>query len=257
MTWQQPHVEDIQQFHSVRIILTDIEGTTSSISFVKDVLFPYASEHLSGHIKQHQQQLKTLFEDVCALSQNVHHASDIKAITQQLQQWIADDVKATPLKTLQGQIWQQGYECGDYQAHMYPDAVERLRHWNDIGIPLYIYSSGSVKAQQLFFQYSDHGDLLPLFSGHFDTHIGTKQDANSYRQILNQLQQVYANLKPSEVLFLSDIEAELIAAETAGMQCAWLRREADSNASEQSERCYHRTFESIAIMPAEQDTTHI
>lgn len=231
-----------------RLILTDIEGTTSSISFVKEVLFPYASAHLADYVIQHQDQLQDLLQDIVTASDKLDDRQDIDGIIQQLQHWIAADIKATPLKTLQGLIWQQGYQDGAYQAHMYEDAVTKLKDWSQQNIPLYVYSSGSVKAQHLFFQYSDQGDLRGLFKGHFDTRVGAKQNPDSYRRITAQLQQTYPDLQPIEIMFLSDIEAELVAAETAGLRTAWLRRKEDCDADHNSSRPYLSSFDSIEIM---------
>lgn len=219
------------EFNHVKIILTDIEGTTSSISFVKDVLFPYAAEKLPAFLRQHhknaavQQPIQATVE-LAKQEGNDLMANDLNRVIECLLQWIRNDKKATPLKALQGMIWKQGYEQGDYQAHMYPDATAQLQQWHDAGIPLYVYSSGSVQAQKLFYQYSQDGDLLPLFSGHFDTTSGGKRDDQSYRNILAELQKNH-DIAADNVLFLSDIEQELDAAYDAGMQTCWLIREGD------------------------------
>jgi enolase-phosphatase E1 len=110
---------------------------------------------------------------------------------------------------------------------MYPDATEYLKKWHDSGLPLYVYSSGSVKAQELFFGYSQDGNLLPLFKGHFDTLMGGKRETQSYRNILAELQKTHTGLNAADVLFLSDIEEELDAAKEAGMQTVWLLRDSD------------------------------
>ena len=219
---------------SVKVILTDIEGTTSSISFVKDVLFPYAAEHLPQYVRDHinddavkaalQQTAELAAEDGENLS-NDDIADNTDALIEKLLQCIAEDRKATPLKALQGLIWKTGYENGDYQAHMYPDATEYLKKWHDSGLPLYVYSSGSVKAQELFFGYSQDGNLLPLFKGHFDTLVGGKRETQSYLNILAELQKTYSDLNAADVLFLSDIKEELDAAKEAGMQTVWLLRD--------------------------------
>lgn len=223
---------------TIKVILTDVEGTTSSISFVKEVLFPYAAEHLSGYVRanqdneQVQQQLaataQLLLDEAPDSEVSLDDLSaDTDALINTLLDWIAEDRKATPLKALQGLIWAEGYQNGDYQAHMYADATRCLKQWKEQGLALYVYSSGSVKAQQLFFGYSQDGDLLPLFSGHFDTQVGHKQQADSYRNILTALQQDIDGLQADEVLFLSDIEAELDAARDAGLQTCWLIRDGD------------------------------
>ncbi|MEC8443339.1 MAG: acireductone synthase [Pseudomonadota bacterium] len=217
---------------NVKLILTDIEGTTSSISFVKDVLFPYAADHLPAFVKANlnDEKVQTALQQTAELAAedgDVINADDTDALITKLLQWISEDRKATPLKTLQGLIWKTGYENGDYQAHMYPDATEYLKKWHDSGLPLYVYSSGSVKAQELFFGYSQDGNLLPLFKGHFDTLVGGKRETQSYRNILAELQKTHAGLNAKDVLFLSDIKEELDAAKEAGMQTVWLVREDD------------------------------
>ncbi len=215
---------------NVKLILTDIEGTTSSISFVKDVLFPYAADNLPAFVKENinDEKVQTALQQTAELAaedgDNIS-ADNTDALIAKLLQWISEDRKATPLKALQGLIWKTGYENGDYRAHMYPDATEYLKKWNDSGLPLYVYSSGSVKAQELFFGYSLDGNLLPLFKGHFDTLMGGKRETQSYLNILAELQKTHAGLNAADVLFLSDIEEELDAAKEAGMQTVWLVRE--------------------------------
>ncbi len=218
------------QFHDVKVILTDIEGTTSSISFVKDVLFPYAEKKLPAFLRQHHED-PTVQQHIQASveleEQDGNHLTtdNIDGVIECLLQWIRDDKKATPLKAIQGMIWKQGYENGDYQAHMYPDATARLKQWYNQGLPLYVYSSGSIQAQKLFYGYSQDGDLLPLFSGHFDTTSGGKRDQQSYRNILADLQKQH-DIQAGNVLFLSDLEEELDAAYEVGMQTVWIQRDA-------------------------------
>jgi enolase-phosphatase E1 len=231
---------------NVKLILTDIEGTTSSITFVKDVLFPYAADHLPAFVKENtnDEKVQTALQQTAELAaedgENIS-ADNTDALIAKLLQWISEDRKATPLKALQGLIWKTGYENGDYQAHMYPDATEYLKKWHDNGLPLYVYSSGSVKAQELFFGYSQDGNLLPLFKGHFDTLVGGKRETQSYLNILAQLQKTYSDLNASDVLFLSDIKEELDAAKEAGIQTVWLLRDSDIPADAE-----HRAVKSFA-----------
>ena len=201
-------------------IVTDIEGTTSRISFVTDILFPYAAAQLPQFIER-QQHLPEVAAELSACRQllNDENAS-VAAIGKALQQWIQQDRKYTPLKALQGMVWQHGYQTGAFTGHLYDDVVSQLQHWHSQGVKLYVYSSGSVQAQQLLFQYSDAGDLTPLFSGYFDTRIGAKRDISSYAAILQQLQ-----LPPKQVLFLSDVTAELDAAAQLGIDTVQLIRE--------------------------------
>lgn len=203
-----------------RAILTDIEGTTSSIAFVHEVLFPYAAKKLPGYVERHGDDpvLNALLDDTRELAGEPDASR--QRCTEILLQWIAEDRKATPLKTLQGMVWKQGFNNGDFTGHVYDDAVENLQRWHASGIPLYIYSSGSVAAQKLFFGHSDAGNLLPLFSGHFDTATGGKREAGSYRAIAESI-----GLQAEEILFLSDVVEELDAAREAGMATVQLVRE--------------------------------
>lgn len=201
-------------------IITDIEGTTSRISFVTDILFPYAARELPAFIRANtaQPDVATALATCRELIQQPE-ASTEQIITQLLA-WIAEDKKVTPLKTLQGMVWQHGYQSGAFTGHLYADAAEQLQHWYNLGIRLYVYSSGSVQAQQLLFQYSDYGNLTALFSGYFDTRVGAKGDISSYAAILQQLQ-----LPPKQVLFLSDVVAELDAARALSIATVQLIRE--------------------------------
>jgi enolase-phosphatase E1 len=230
----------------IRTILTDIEGTTSSISFVKDVLFPYAARELPRFIREHagDPAVRELVRE-SAIEAGVEH-DDLEAIIDRLLTWIEEDRKATPLKALQGLVWESGYASGDYRAHVYEDAWRNLKRWSEEGYNLYVYSSGSIHAQHLFFRYSERGDLLPLFSGHFDTGIGGKKDPGSYRAIVDALA---AN--PAEILFLSDVREELDAARDAGLHTCWLLRPEDSSAGEAEIRAaghrMARSFDEIVI----------
>ncbi|WP_058834522.1 acireductone synthase [Luteimonas abyssi] len=203
-----------------RIILTDIEGTTSSISFVKEVLFPYAREQLPAFVAAHAADREVRrWLDAVAGEAGVASDDEVVAI---LQSWIDADRKHTALKALQGLLWADGYRNGAYSAHMYPDAVASLRAWHAEGHRIAVYSSGSVAAQKLFFGYSDAGDLSPLVSAWFDTEIGGKREAVSYVRIAEALQ-----ASPSDIVFLSDVVAELDAARDAGLQTVLLDRRDD------------------------------
>ncbi|SDD12906.1 acireductone synthase [Aquimonas voraii] len=206
---------------TIRALLTDIEGTTSSISFVKDVLFPYARRALPAFLKARGKDPEVA-RWVDAVAAELGAAGPDTCIPEVLQGWIDEDRKHTALKALQGMIWKAGYENGDYAAHVYADAAAQLRAWHAAGLPLYVYSSGSVGAQKLFFGHSEAGDLLPLFSGHFDTEIGGKREAASYTRIADALQ-----LAPAEILFLSDVVEELDAARAAGMRTVLIDRADD------------------------------
>ncbi|OOG47062.1 acireductone synthase [Rhodanobacter sp. C01] len=204
----------------IRAIVTDIEGTTSSISFVRDVLFPYARKRLPAFIETHGDRPEVqhwLHE--AAVEAGLVEASR-QDIVELLLQWIDQDRKSTALKALQGMIWKDGYAAGDYRAHFYPEVAARLRDWRANGLHLYIYSSGSVPAQQLFFRYSEAGDLTPLLAGYFDTETGPKRETESYQRIAAAIDE-----QPGHILFLSDIVEELDAARAAGFHTGWLIRE--------------------------------
>jgi enolase-phosphatase E1 len=199
-------------------ILTDIEGTTSSISFVKDVLFPYARRELPRFVQQHggEPEVRHWLDVVAA-----EHGGTCQdeMIVEALQGMIDQDRKHTALKALQGMIWLEGYRSLDFTAHVYPDVAPRLRAWHAAGHRLAAYSSGSVAAQKLLFGNCDAGDLLPLFDAFFDTEVGHKRDADSYRLIADRLDRA-----TGDILFLSDVVAELDAARDAGMRTALLDR---------------------------------
>lgn len=206
-------------------ILLDIEGTTSSISFVHDVMFPFVLERLETFLADHFER-SDVREACLQIAQdagydsldtwNQEHAgqSPRELVRAEVQRLMAGDVKATGLKALQGLIWEGGFHSGQLQAHIYDDVVPAIRRWRDAGIDVRIYSSGSVGAQKLFFGHlAGQGDCLDLFSGHYDTTIGSKKDEGSYRRIAEDW-----GLPAAEILFVSDIAEELTAARSAGFQ---------------------------------------
>jgi enolase-phosphatase E1 len=206
---------------SPRFVLTDIEGTTSSISFVKDVLFPYARAQLPAFVRARGGEPEVRrWLDAAAVDAGGVCSDD--TLIETLQGWIDSDRKHTALKALQGMIWVAGYDHGDYQAHIYPDAAVALPRWRDSGHALYVFSSGSVPAQKLLFGHTSAGDLKPLFSGWFDTEIGGKREADSYRRIARDVG------RPAvEGVFLSDVVEELDAAREAGFDTVLLDRPQD------------------------------
>jgi enolase-phosphatase E1 len=202
----------------MKAIITDIEGTTSSLSFVKEILFPYARDHITAYITSH--------DNDPAIQEALNEARKIagaELTTDQLIeafiQWIDLDKKVTPLKTIQGLLWEKGYREGHFKGHIYADAVDSLRKWQRLGFKIFVYSSGSVYAQKLLFGHTEHGDLNPLFSGYFDTHIGVKTSPDSYSKIASSIE-----IQPENCLFLSDIKEELDAAHRSGMHVIWLTR---------------------------------
>lgn len=216
----------------IRAILTDIEGTTSSIRFVKDVLFPFARERLPAFVATHadtpdvQHWLHEAAREAELVSATETEIIDL------LIGWIDADRKSTALKALQGMIWEEGYRDREFTAHIYADAARKLREWHASGLRLYVYSSGSVPAQKLLFANTESGNLGDVFSGYFDTMTGAKRDAASYVRIADAIGEPAAR-----ILFLSDIVEELDAAGAAGMQTILLARAPDACPADSRHRC--------------------
>ncbi len=205
----------------IKAIIMDIEGTTTSIAFVYDVLFPYAKQNLPAYIHEHEND-DLVREQLALVSKESGEELDTEAVVQRLLEWMDKDRKVTPLKTLQGLIWEHGYRKGDFKGHVYSDVPGSLQRWQDNGISLYIYSSGSVHAQKLLFEHTEYGDLTRFMTGYFDTRIGNKQESESYERITKLI-----DIPPEEILFLSDSEAELKAADKAGLKTILLDRDND------------------------------
>lgn len=207
----------------IKYILTDIEGTTSSIHFVYDVLFPYFKENLK-QLTQHAQlsEVKQAFAEVMEIASqedglNITTTEEALAC---LLKWANEDRKLTPLKTLQGIIWKSAYESGAIQGHVYDDVPTALNQWRALGLKIGVFSSGSIAAQKLLFKYSTFGDLSIHFSNHFDTTTGSKREEKTYEQIVQ-----FLGLEATQILFLSDTVEELEAAKNAGLQTIQLLRE--------------------------------
>ncbi len=216
---------------NIRFILTDIEGTTTSVSFVYEILFPYFRNNIEK-LKSliHLPEVKEAFNQTIIIAKEEGVTlSDDDQIIQQLLTWSLADKKITPLKTLQGILWEEGYKSGEIKGHVYLDVAPNLVKWKNQGIQLGVFSSGSVAAQKLIFGYSENGDLTSNFSAYFDTNTGGKREVETYSKISKEL-----SISPSEILFLSDIKEELEAADKAGFQTVQLVREGDGKAWENS-----------------------
>lgn len=209
----------------MKYILTDVEGTTTSISFVHEVLFPFAKYNLKNYISKNSQtpDVQNILNQTkkTAIEENQKIINDAE-VCDLLIHWIEIDRKHPALKNLQGLIWEQGYVSGEIKGHVYKDVPMALELWKKKGINLGVYSSGSVKAQHLIFEFSTVGNLRPYFLDHFDTAVGHKREVTSYLNIAKIL-----DLDPSEILFLSDIKEELDAARLAKMDTIQLVRQSD------------------------------
>lgn len=197
-------------FNDCSAVLLDIEGTTTPVDFVYEVLFPYARERLASFVGP----LSSTDEDLQQLRRELlSEPSRPQFDDVQYLEWLMDsDRKSTALKAIQGRIWEKGYEEGTLQGVVYPDVPPALQRWTAEGKKIAIFSSGSVLAQKLIFGKSDHGDLTRFISGYFDTTTGPKRESHSYIKIAGALA-----FEPTDIAFVSDMEPELEAAEEAGM----------------------------------------
>ena len=217
-------------FTGVRHVIVDIEGTTSASAFVYDVLFPYARERFAPWIDVHANETETAAV-IASVGAEIgvgdpSHDQVVEALTE----WTDADRKVTPLKTLQGLIWEQGFANGDLTSHFFPDAITALSDWHDAGLPISVYSSGSVLAQRNWYAHSPAGDLTPWMSDYYDTaNAGPKRESSSYRAIAEAI-----DADPGSLLFCSDVVAELVAASQAGWQVVRVRRAGEPHAVEDS-----------------------
>ena len=228
-------------FENIQGILLDIEGTTSSISFVYDEMFPFVRRELdsflSGNWSDSEvqaacQQIVSDADGNCELTQT--------AIRDEVIRLMDNDVKATGLKSLQGLIWKSGFANGELVAHVYDDVLPALKRWKEAGIDIRVYSSGSVAAQKLFFGHTEHGSLLEFFSGHYDTTTGPKREPDSYRTIATEFGHA-----PDCLLFLSDVAAETAAAAESGWHTSLTIRPGNEPVGENQPR--NNSFDSIQI----------
>lgn len=220
----------LPESEKIQAILLDIEGTTTPLAFVYDVLFPYAARELNIFIRRHfhDSEIRRFLESLRqqraldaslgltppAWNDNSEEA-EIKSLAEYGRWLMKQDRKDPSLKSLQGLVWQEGYAAGELRGQVYADVPKALQRWHEQGKGSYIYSSGSVLAQKLLFQSTEHGDLTDMLDGFFDTEVGAKSDSKSYRTISAQIR-----CEPGQVLFISDATRELEAAEAAGMHTA-------------------------------------
>jgi enolase-phosphatase E1 len=202
-------------------ILLDVEGTTSAVAYVYDVMFPFAARELDHYVETHWDHaaLAPVREEAATDSGDPTAATDRERFLAAMREWMAGDAKITSLKQLQGLIWEAGFKSGELTAHVYDDVLPALERWKKAGRAVGIYSSGSVHAQKLFFGHTERGDLSQYFEVHFDTLVGPKRDEFSYLKIADQWRH-----PPEDILFVSDVVEELDAARDAGMGTALCRR---------------------------------
>ncbi len=219
-----------QYGNQAEVILLDIEGTTTPVEYVFGVLFPFAHAHVESFLQTHSQdsaviddlkQLRQEYEaDVAkGLSVPMWEDKSILAAVPYIQNLIAIDRKSTGLKSLQGKIWEQGYRYGTLRSQVFNDVKPAFERWTRAGKRLFIFSSGSIQAQQLLFQNTEMGDLTGFLSGYFDTETGPKKEPDSYHKIAQAIGAPAVN-----ILFISDVTDELRAAQAAGMQTLFSQR---------------------------------
>ena len=208
-----------------KAVLLDIEGTTTPIEFVHETLFPYAKERIGKYVEMH---FGALSNEIAQLVDESSHdggytipldPTEPGSVSHYLEHLIDRDRKSTPLKSIQGQLWMEGYESGELTSVVFPDVPPAFERWRKEGKIVAIYSSGSVLAQQLLFRHTDHGDLTPFISEYFDTATGAKREPESYSKIAISL-----GFAPAEIVFVSDVPGELASAADAGMSTALVVR---------------------------------
>ena len=244
-------------------LLLDIEGTTCPVSFVSDVLFPFAKQELSTYIKQNWDKIpdnkpiqaakKEWLDDESPESMQIKQQAmkgeteEIEALIQYLKHLISIDKKSTALKDLQGKIWEHGYNNGDLKSQLFPETAECLQEWRKQGITLSVYSSGSVQAQKLLYKHSPAGDLEKLFSHWFDTHTGPKKSTESYIRIAEQL-----GSSPNKIWFVSDNGAECDSARLAGMHTLFSLRDGNPDRDPRDHTVVQSLREVSALLTGEQ-----
>ena len=243
-------------------LLLDIEGTTCPVSFVSEILFPFAKQELSNFIKQNwnnntqnraiqdankewsvDQSIESLLLKKQADRQQVHEAD---GLIKYLKHMISIDKKSTALKDLQGKIWEYGYRNGELKAELFPETAACLHQWHEHGLTLSVYSSGSIQSQKLLYRYSSQGNLESLFSNWFDTHTGPKKSTNSYTKIAHQL-----NSAPGNIWFVSDNGAECDAARAAGINTLFILRDGNPDREPKDHTVIKTLHEISAFLAAE------
>jgi enolase-phosphatase E1 len=245
----------------VNALLLDIEGTTTPIDFVYNVLFPYARDHVKQYLAEHAESAERQSDIRGLLEENAEDAGRgldpprIEAPAGQVlldeiaayAYWLIDrDRKSTPLKSLQGRIWEEGYGKGELRSQVFEDVPRAFNRWVEQGKKICIYSSGSVLAQKLLFANTEAGDLTPFIDDYFDTNIGAKKDPESYRRIAGTL-----GMDSSTALFVSDVTAELDAAAFVGFHTLLCVRPGNHPQDPASIHSIIKTFDEVFPKPPE------
>lgn len=200
----------------MKALIFDIEGTTTDINFVHNILFPYAKKNIELYVRNNQSKIETILSSI-KINYSVDSLNEIIVL---LKQWIEEDKKIKELKDLQGLIWDEGYAKGEFTAHLYDDVLPNLKKWKEAGFMLYIYSSGSIKAQKLLFSHTKSGDITHFFSGYFDTGIGSKKESSSYTNISREI-----DIPPEDITFFTDSVDEAVAAVSASLNIIHVNRD--------------------------------
>lgn len=239
-----------------RAVLLDIEGTVSPVAFVFDVMFPYIRTHVAKFLEEQWNEIRVQEAvqlvgldvgqtDITSWLGDGDAASQQAIVCQAVHDLMDRDAKVTGLKKLQGMIWKDGFESGELVSELFSDVLPKLKQWKACGLELFVYSSGSIAAQKLFFAHTTQGNLLELFSGHFDTTSGNKKESESYRTIA-----VAMNMPAESICFVSDVEAELDAAKAAGMQTVLRPAGNESNSNPATRFVTIRSFDELDIEKA-------
>ncbi|XP_035774433.1 enolase-phosphatase E1-like [Anopheles albimanus] len=251
---------------SAKSIICDVEGTTTSISFVKETLFPYALKNAEEYLRQNwsEDATKTVVkalreqadEDKKADLEGVisipaeDSESIIPDVVKNVEWQMSQDRKTGSLKTLQGLVWAKGYKDGTIKGHVYDDVQKAFEQWTESGRKVYIYSSGSVEAQKLLFEHSEQGNLLKYLTGHYDTKVGGKREKESYQSIVKNI-----DVSAEDVLFLTDIVEEAKAAKEAGLNVVLLERPGNAELSEDDRKEFAviKTFSDLSFETATEE----
>jgi enolase-phosphatase E1 len=248
-----------------RAILLDIEGTTTPIDFVYQVLFPYARARMKDFIARHlaDEEVRAALselvrEQAVDESPGLPHPSSsehfdeaqLESLTSYCHRLMDDDRKLTPLKFIQGKIWEEGYRKGELLGEVFPDVLPNLRRWRERGVETCIYSSGSVLAQKLLFEHTAHGDLTGFIQHFFDTTAGHKAEPGSYTKIAGLVAR-----RPGEIVFVSDVVVELDAAAGAGMQTLLCVRPGNHPQPDSSSHVAIRSFDEVPTAVVANDAT--